>query len=180
MLTDPALWKRIDACNLTRLGNGLFFEKLLAEVKNVNLARRAIREYKKFMYLAYISPDRVVPSYYIDKVWHIHLIFTKHYWDEFCPNVLGKRIHHTPSEDTKDYKNVDSYDLNKTENLYEREFDLPPIFFFTHRPLRTIRNWLLVLLGKNPDKYLFNKTSCGNAPKNNNSGCSGCSSCGGD
>jgi hypothetical protein len=38
----------------------------------------------------YISTHIVTPSEQVDQVWHLHLTYTRSYWDEFCPNVLGQ------------------------------------------------------------------------------------------
>src|SRR6476661_5465639 len=46
-------------------------------------ARRAIEEYRKFLYLGSVAEFGVTPSKVIDQVWHEHLLFTKAY-HEFC------------------------------------------------------------------------------------------------
>jgi hypothetical protein len=60
-----------------------------------DFAEKAIREYKKFMYLAATSDLMVSPSPVIDTVWHQHLIFTQSYSD-LC-GLLGRFIQHVPS-----------------------------------------------------------------------------------
>ena len=32
------------------------------------------------------------PSDEVDQAWHLHLVYTRSYWGEFCPNVLGKPL----------------------------------------------------------------------------------------
>lgn len=57
----------------------------------------AIDEYLKFCWLAAHRQGAVSPSEEIDKVWHLHLTYTRDYWDDFCPNRLGMTLHHCPA-----------------------------------------------------------------------------------
>src|ERR1700752_1477695 len=76
----------------TRLANENYWTR--------DFTKKAIAEYKKFMYLAGTSDLMVSPSEIVDVVWHQHLIFTSSY-SEFC-NVLGKTIQHVPSTHNKE------------------------------------------------------------------------------
>lgn len=126
-LSDDALWQRIDACDLTGLGEGAFFGKLTKENRwSRGTARAAIREYKKFMYLATLSDDRLSPPPIVDRVWHVHLVFTRHYWGVFCPEVLGKTIHHEPSPPTSKARRRDKADGKLARELYATEFGGKP------------------------------------------------------
>src|SRR5438128_499968 len=58
---------------------------------------RAIKEYRRFAYLAVAAGHPVSPSEVVDQVWHLHLIFTRSYWDDFCGQALGRTLHHEPS-----------------------------------------------------------------------------------
>ena len=60
-------------------------------------AYRVIQEYKKFVFLAMVADHIVSPSTNVDRAWHLHLLYTRSYWDEFCGKVLKKPLHHTPS-----------------------------------------------------------------------------------
>ena len=60
-------------------------------------ALRVVEEYKKFIFLAMAAEHPVSPSESIDHAWHLHLIYTRSYWERFCGRLLGKPIHHTPS-----------------------------------------------------------------------------------
>ena len=57
----------------------------------------AMEEYKKFIYLLCRCNHPVTPSVEVDQVWHLHLLYTKDYWDEFVPK-LTKVPHHGPTE----------------------------------------------------------------------------------
>ena len=60
--------------------------------------QRTIEEYKKFVLLAMITDHPVTPSEQVDQVWHLHLIYSYSYWEEFCPKVLGRSLHHGPTK----------------------------------------------------------------------------------
>lgn len=61
-----------------------------------NYTYRVIEEYKKFMFLAAIAEQEVSPPTAIDRVWHLHLLYTRSYWDEFCQKIIQKDLHHFP------------------------------------------------------------------------------------
>ena len=60
-------------------------------------AARVIDEYRKFVFLAVTGERDVTPSDAVDQVWHLHLTYTRDYWEHFCPEVLGKQLHHGPT-----------------------------------------------------------------------------------
>jgi hypothetical protein len=50
----------------------------------------------KFLFIAREGGHPVSPSPIIDKAWHLHLLYTKEYWSDFCPNILGFNLDHSP------------------------------------------------------------------------------------
>lgn len=60
-------------------------------------AARVIEEYKRFVFLAVTGGQEVTPSDAVDQAWHLHLTYTRDYWDRFCPEVLGCPLHHGPT-----------------------------------------------------------------------------------
>ena len=58
---------------------------------------RVIDEYRRFAFLAVAAGHPISPSDAVDQAWHLHMLYTKSYWGEFCPNVLGRAFHHYPS-----------------------------------------------------------------------------------
>lgn len=60
-------------------------------------AQRVIDEYRRFCFLAVTAGHEVTPSDAVDQVWHLHLTYSRDYWDRFCPEVLGARLHHGPT-----------------------------------------------------------------------------------
>ncbi|MCW1883217.1 hypothetical protein OKA04_00650 [Luteolibacter flavescens] len=61
-------------------------------------SRRVIVEYKRFVWLAMRAGHPVTPSEEVDEAWHLHLCYTRSYWDGMCGGVLGKPLHHGPTE----------------------------------------------------------------------------------
>lgn len=100
LLKDESLWSRIQGFSLDASDADFPFSKKLAKEENWSLdfTRKAIEEYKKFIYLCCILPKGASPSEIVDKVWHMHLIYTQNYWEEFCPNILKRSLHHHPSK----------------------------------------------------------------------------------
>lgn len=60
-------------------------------------AERVITEYKRFCFLAVTGTEEVTPSDAVDQAWHLHLTYTRDYWERFCPEILGKPLHHGPT-----------------------------------------------------------------------------------
>jgi hypothetical protein len=60
-------------------------------------AARVIEEYKRFAFLAATAGHPVTPSDAVDQAWHLHLSYSRDYWDRFCPDVLGVALHHGPT-----------------------------------------------------------------------------------
>ena len=52
-------------------------------------AARVTKEYRRFLYLAARAGHPVTPSDTVDQAWHLHLIYTRHYWEELCGKILG-------------------------------------------------------------------------------------------
>ncbi len=60
-------------------------------------AARVIEEYRRFCFLALVAPHPVTPSDAVDQAWHLHLTYSRDYWERFCPEVLGRPLHHGPT-----------------------------------------------------------------------------------
>ena len=57
-----------------------------------------MREYRRFLYLAVRAGHPVTPSDAVDQAWHLHLCYTRSYWEELCGEVLGQPLHHGPTK----------------------------------------------------------------------------------
>jgi uncharacterized protein (TIGR04222 family) len=73
-------------------------------------AERVVREYKKFAFLALAAGHPVTPSEQVDQAWHLHLTYTRSYWERFC-QLLGRPLHHHPTQGGADEnrKHVEQY-----------------------------------------------------------------------
>lgn len=122
------LYKRIQAFSLDESDAQLSFSKRLARDNGWSLqyAQQAIEEYKKFAFLAVAAGHPVTPSDQVDRVWHLHLTYTRSYWDEFCSEVLQTPLHHDPTlgGEAENQKFDDWY--RKTLESYERFFGVEP------------------------------------------------------
>lgn len=96
---ESPLWKRISDYQIDQAEVIIPFTRKLAQTEG--WTRRfcllAIEEYKKFVYLCCISKNGASPSIAVDKVWHLHLLYTTEYWKEFCPKILERELHHFPN-----------------------------------------------------------------------------------
>ena len=59
---------------------------------------RVVEEYRRFAFLAVVAGHGVTPSKAVDEAWHLHLLYTRDYWERFCPEALGQPLHHHPSD----------------------------------------------------------------------------------
>jgi hypothetical protein len=124
IVKDENLWKRIQSFSLDVPNVEFPFSKKLAKEENwtENFTKKAIEEYKKFVYLCCILPNGASPSEIVDKVWHMHLIYTQNYWEEFCPNILGQKLHHQPSNGGSTEKVKHQSWFHETLQQYEEIF----------------------------------------------------------
>ncbi len=132
-VSDPDLWQRINQYTLDVEGDPFPFSARLARENGWSRqqAQGAIEEYKKFIYLICVSNTPLTPSEAVDQVWHLHLVYTRSYWKDFCEGVLGRAIHHDPTKggDSQTRRFIAQY--TRTCALYESEFgSAPPVAFW--------------------------------------------------
>ncbi len=101
--TDENVWEALLAMSLPSLGSAVEpFGTILK--KNTgwsdNKCEAAIYEYRRFLMVRFVARHPITPSADIDKVWHVHLIHSEHYWNELCGRILGKPFHHNPATGT--------------------------------------------------------------------------------
>ncbi|GAB3635293.1 hypothetical protein GCM10027422_08830 [Hymenobacter arcticus] len=123
------LWARLVALDLDGPAT-LSFSHRLARDNGWPLAfaRRVVLEYKKFVYLAATCGHPVTPSDEVDQAWHLHLVYTRSYWDELCGQVLGFALHHGPTKGgaAEGHKFRDWYAA--TKQAYQAAFgEVPPV-----------------------------------------------------
>ena len=102
-VNDP-LWQRIEAHRFDDPDSDLSFTARLARENGwkADYAERVVEEYKRFVYLAMRAGHEVTPSDDVDQAWHLHLTYSRNYWDVFCKDVLGTPLHHGPTQGGRD------------------------------------------------------------------------------
>jgi hypothetical protein len=125
------LWRRISQHDLEG-GQPLGFTKKLARHLHwpLDFTRAAILEYRRFCFLACVSPTPVTPSEEVDEVWHMHLVHSRDYWDIWCGEVLGRKLHHEPSSGRPEEAGQFRAQYAQTLATYESFFGPPPAAFW--------------------------------------------------
>src|SRR5687767_7184782 len=85
-------------------------------------ADRVMGEYKRFCFLAATAGHEVTPSDAIDQAWHLHLTYSRDYWEIYCPSVLGRVLHHAPTTGSAAARHQYFEQYAQTLKSYERVF----------------------------------------------------------
>lgn len=122
------VFKRIEALEIDQPETSLTFSQRLARENSwtENFSEQVIAEYKKFIYIVYISNTEITPSDEIDQAWHLHLTYTHSYWDDLCKNILGFKLHHHPTKGGVDEQKKYKKQYDDTLLLYEIIFSEAP------------------------------------------------------
>jgi hypothetical protein len=125
---EDLIWARLLAFNFDNTGDALTFTQRLARENgwSIGFARRVVEEYRRFLYLALRAGHSVTPSDEVDQAWHLHLVYSRSYWDELCDQVLQHRLHHGPTRGgrTEDDRFLDAYEATRAS--YRRCFGSEP------------------------------------------------------
>ncbi|WP_066555255.1 glycine-rich domain-containing protein [Croceicoccus bisphenolivorans] len=124
---DP-LWQRLARYRVGPPDAAFSFEQRLARENGWSEAHagRVVDEYRRFCYLAMRAGHEVTPSDAVDQAWHLHLTYSRDYWQRFCPDVLEMPLHHGPTAGGEVER--DRYYRQYAETLasYERVFGPSP------------------------------------------------------
>lgn len=122
---DEALWAAIAAFPMDDPNASMPFTKRLARdhLWTDAYAQTVVEEYKKFVYLMATAQPGVTttPSEDVDEAWHLHMVYTRSYWDDLCTKVLGKALHHGPTggkEQTGGFKEAYADTLKRYEQSF--------------------------------------------------------------
>jgi hypothetical protein len=97
-------------------------------------AQAVIEEYAKFLFIAREGGHPVAPPPKIDLAWHLHLLYTKEYWSDFCPNVLGFKLEHSPhTGNPADGEKFDDW-ASQTRQSYRKFFGIPNRIWMPPKP----------------------------------------------
>jgi uncharacterized protein (TIGR04222 family) len=118
------LWQRI--CDFQIDGDGVTFtfaQRLARENGwSLTFAERVVDEYKRFIFMAMVAGHEVTPSDEVDEAWHLHLTYTRSYWDGLCRGVLGKPLHHIPTRGGPSERARHVAQYERTLATYEKYF----------------------------------------------------------
>ncbi len=121
------LYQRIASYSPGGDNSQMFLQRLARENRwSLNYTRRVIEEYQRFMFLAVVADHPVTPSEEIDQAWHLHLLYTRSYWDEFCVQVLGQPIHHEPTRGGPSERERHHAQYQRTLASYRQWFERQP------------------------------------------------------
>lgn len=126
--TDHPVWTALSHYTIGPDDAELSFAERLARENGWSLAEadRVIGEYKRFCFLAVTADHPVTPSDQVDQTWHLHLTYTRDYWERFCPQVLGRALHHGPTAGGREEGHRYFTQYAETLRSYERVFGTPP------------------------------------------------------
>jgi hypothetical protein len=122
-----ALWYAIRDLTLDQPKTSMRFSDRLARdhLWTRDYAIRVIREYRRFLYLLATESETMAPSEDVDEVWHLHLAYTKSYWDDLCVKVVKRPLHHIPSNGSEDAPRL-SLAYERTLGRYRAVFGSDP------------------------------------------------------
>lgn len=130
MLTDPKIYERIssyafDDPEMPRPSFG-FVDRLCLETGwKRKFAEGAMREYRRFVYLAVTSARQMTPSREVDAVWHLHLTYTRSYWKRLRA-ILPRDLHHEPTPGSSEAAMAYVAQYADTKARYLAEFGESP------------------------------------------------------
>jgi uncharacterized protein (TIGR04222 family) len=131
MPIDPRqqdLWNRILAHRFDDPAARLTFTGRLARENGwtIGHAVRVVTEYRRFVFLAMTAGHAVTPSEDVDQAWHLHLAYTRDYWQTFCRDVLREPLHHGPTRGGASEAGRYDHQYRQTLAAYAAAFDAPP------------------------------------------------------
>ena len=142
VITDPrarVLWDRLQQFSFDRGSGPHTFTARLAHEQNWSepFAALAIAEYRRYLLLSALATSRgqavpgappavcIVPPPMVDKVWHLHLLYTQSYWEDLCRDVLGGPLHHLPADGASGEAPALGAVYRDTLEAYRRTFGHP-------------------------------------------------------
>ena len=122
------IWQALSTYSIGPEGAAQTFEQRLSRENgwSADEAARVVEEYRRFCFLAATADHPVTPSEAVDQVWHLHLAYSRDYWQRFCPEVLGRELHHSPTAGGAEERDKHFEQYAKTLKSYEEVFGTPP------------------------------------------------------
>jgi hypothetical protein len=126
--TARPLWQALSAYEVGPVDADLSFTARLARENGWSRAHaaRVFEEYRRFLFLAVTAGHAVTPSDAVDQVWHLHLTYTRDYWERLCPQVLAQPLHHGPTKGGREEGTRFFEQYAQTLRSYEAAFGPAP------------------------------------------------------
>ncbi|MCX6367657.1 MAG: hypothetical protein NTX57_13265 [Armatimonadetes bacterium] len=134
-----------------------FVQRLARENEwGVLFTEQVIGEYRRFLYLTQVAEHAVTPSKAVDEAWHLHLLYTRSYWEVLCGEILGKPLHHEPGTGKPEDSVHFAAQYARTQESYQQVFgeEPPSRVWGTTKPQKAgslgrkrARGWLATGLG---------------------------------
>lgn len=135
-----ALWERIAAHSFDDgAAQGFVHKLMLVQGWSRDQALAAIAEYRRYCFLACVDGIAATPSDEVDEVWHLHLTYTRDYWNVWCGQVLGMTLHHEPSRGGSSDLAHHRRQYAQTLARYEQWFGAPPLAWWPGSRERFVR-----------------------------------------
>lgn len=101
--------------------------------------KAVLPEYQRFLYLSYLGyPNLAMFSYYVDKVWHSHILNLQLYLT-FCQDILGYTVYHVPNLPSQKKDDESRNGVRLFKRAYQQVYGskLPSIWYAvkSERPL---------------------------------------------
>lgn len=121
------LWRRLEQFQLDAPGTAQPFTVRLAREQGWSLryAVRVVEEYRRFLFLT-VTAGPACPSEQVDEAWHLHLCYTRAYWNDLCRDLLGQPLHHSPTEGGAEQLDYHREMYLATLAAYRMAFDSEP------------------------------------------------------
>lgn len=126
-MPDHPVWEALSRYEVGPADASLGFQERLARENGwcQAYAGRVVEEYRRFCFLAVVAGHPVTPSDAVDQAWHLHLTYSRDYWERFCPVVLGIDLHHAPTKGGTEETGRFFEQYARTLQAYERTFGAP-------------------------------------------------------
>ncbi len=97
---DRRLWHRLEGYSFhERPLSRSLIDRLQKETgHSLDVCYTLVEEYRRFMYLVGSTGETLSPSPIVDVVWRLHVSDERAYFGDFCSRVIGRTIHHMPSD----------------------------------------------------------------------------------
>lgn len=135
--TDRNLWHRLEGYSFHErpLTRSLVTRLEEATGHSTDVCYTLVEEYRRYMYLVGSTGETLSPSPIVDLVWRIHIDDKRAYYDDFCPRIIGRTIHHTP--DLPAFQDDPAY--LRTLDYYTEEFGRPQVQYWPDPDVASVR-----------------------------------------